>query len=142
MKESKNYADLRPHLAKLFAIDRVENAIMPGIPDCVLSAKNRTLYVELKAEVGKRLRGSQVAWCLKRVEKKCVVDMFVVTKSHGDWVIFVMYDVANNAGLVSLSLDHSVCQSAEHVAQTLYEYLDEIQGGLHDVRRRARASKP
>lgn len=141
MKESKNYSDLRPHLAKLFAIDRVENAVMPGIPDCILSAKNKTLYTELKAEVGKRLRGSQVAWCLKRVEKKCVVDMFVVTRHHDDWVIFVMYDVANNAGLVSLSLDHVVCKNAEHVAETLYEYLDEIQGGLHDVRRRARASK-
>ena len=116
MKESVTYSKLRPELAKFFQIDRVENAIQPGMPDVVLSAFNRTMFVEMKAEIGKSLRGSQVSWCFRRVTKGCTNDMFVIARDMEQYVIFYMVDVANNAGEVSLDLYHVVKQTPEEVA--------------------------
>lgn len=123
MKESVTYSKLRPELAKFFHIDRVENAIQPGMPDVVLSAFSRTLFVEMKAEIGKSLRGSQVAWCMKRAAKNCTSDMFVIARDMEQYVIFHMVDVAMNAGVVSLDLHHTVKRTIQGVASYFREAL-------------------
>lgn len=121
MKESDAYRKLKPALSERFHIDRVENAIMPGLPDVMLSALNSTMFVEMKAEVGKRLRGSQVSWCLRRHLAGCSEDMMVLVEDMGQFLIFYMVDVANNGGLVELELYHEVKRTPQEVAQFFYE---------------------
>ena len=136
MRESDTYAELRPLLTRLFAVDRVENAIAPGFPDVLLSNSCQTIFVELKAEIGKRLHGAQVAWILRRAEKGCVDDAFVVTRNKQAWYIFWMIDVARNVGLVSLDLDHVKCAGPEAVVKNLYQYMFSNEGDMNDTRRR------
>lgn len=119
MKESETYAILRPHLARLFAVDRVENAINPGMSDVLLSSEDRTIFVEMKATIGKILRGSQCAWCMKRNMRGCRADMYVLAYDGSKFYLFLMVDVVNNAGLVSLEVTHVVFTNPERVAEFL-----------------------
>lgn len=141
MKESEAYHKLRPFLARLFAVDRVENAILPGMPDVIISRNDKTTFVEMKAKIGKHLRGSQVAWCLRRKEKECFADMFVLTYNGMHWHIFWMAEVAENGGLVSLDLAHVVYVNPELVAQFFYSYMFNPKEVAHDIRRRVGESE-
>jgi hypothetical protein len=128
MRESTAYSTLRPALAKCFHVDRVENAILPGMPDVMLSANDRTIYVEMKAELGKRLRGSQIAWCLKRHKRGCDEDMFILVEDMGQFLIFRMTDVALSGGMVDEKLYHIVKKTPNDVVAF---FLDVLKGGLY-----------
>jgi hypothetical protein len=128
MKESDAYAKLRPELVKYFHVDRIENAILPGMPDVILSAMNKTLFVEMKAAIGKRLRGSQVSWCLKRSAKGCNNDMFVIAEDVGHYLIFFMADVAKNAGIVELETYHQAFSTPSQVARFFDMYVLTVGG--------------
>ena len=137
MKESVAYTRLRPHLARLFAVDRVENAISPGMPDVLLSCQNRTLFVEMKAAVGKYLRGSQCSWCMRRHERGCRDDMFVLALDNYTWYVWWTVDVVNNAGLVSLDLDVLSFNRPENVVKFFHDLLFNPEGVEYDTRGRA-----
>ena len=63
--------------------------------------------------------------------------MFALSYDNNEWHVFWMVDVANNAGLLSLSLDYVLYTNPEHVARFFYDILFNYEGAVNDIRGRA-----
>jgi len=87
MLESDVYRKFHEALGEFFDVHRIENAIGAGAFDCALSWRNKTIWVELKKNVEQPLRGSQIAWVVRRVRAKCELDMYVVSMDDGNFVV-------------------------------------------------------
>lgn len=86
MTEAEMWQTLRVAAEKqgLFG-ERYENVASYGTFDTSFSWDNKTLWVELKADVKKVLKLSQRRWARKRFEAGCTEDMYIVFcgKNHG-----------------------------------------------------------
>ena len=94
--ESDIYDEMVESLGDYFAVERLENAVKFGTPDVTVSMDNRTIWVELKRSLEHELRGTQVAWLMKRAKAGCNNDAFIITMEGDNFIIIWAYEAASS----------------------------------------------
>ena len=129
--ESEIYEEVVASIGDCFAVERLENAVKTGTLDVTVSCDNRTIWVELKRSVDEELRGSQVAWLLKRHKSGCNCDAFILTMEGDEFLIAWAYDVALS-GKKLKDCTHVKSGKKELVMFFLFVFTNLLGVELHD----------